>query len=115
MNEGGLFGEREGWHLPGFDTSSWSSRALSAGLDNGGKAGAGFFLTTFKLDVPHGVDAMFSFAFSSENAPYRALLYVNGWKFGKRVANIGPQTVFPVPPGILDYNGEKCVSLSKAL
>ena len=115
MNEGGLFGEREGWHLPGFDTSSWPSRPLPAGLANGGKAGIGFFVTTFELDVPHGVDAAFSFAFSGEQAPYRALLYVNGWKFGKRVANIGPQTVFPVPPGILDYNGEKYVSLFAAL
>ena len=72
-------------------------------------------MTTFELDVPRGVDAMFSFAFSGENALYRALLYVNGWKFGKRVANIGPQTVFPVPPGILDYNGEKYVSPFDAL
>ncbi len=78
MNEGSLFGEREGWHLL-----------------------------------------------------YRALLFVNGWMFGKaslvtlitddqhtygakltrsfaqRVAKFGPQTRFPVPPGILDYNGKK--------
>ena len=107
MNEGGLYGERQGWHLPGFDTSSWESRSLSDGLNSRGKAGVGFFVTTFDLDVPKGVDAMMSFAFSKEDAPYRALLYVNGWKFGKRVANIGPQTVFPVPPGILDNNGKK--------
>ena len=50
---------------------------------------------------------MMSFQFSGEDAPYRALLFVNGWKFGKRVANIGPQTRFPVPPGILDYKGSK--------
>lgn len=25
----------------------------------------------------------------------------------QRVANIGPQTIFPVPQGILDYNGTK--------
>lgn len=25
-------------------------------------------------------------------------LYVNGWQFGRRVANLGPQTIFPVPP-----------------
>ena len=107
LNEGGLFGEREGWHLPGFNVSSWESRPLSDGLDNGSKAGVGFFVTTFRLDVPKGVDAMMSFAFSKEEGPYRALLFVNGWKFGKRVANIGPQTVFPVPPGILDCGGEK--------
>ena len=47
MNEGGLFGEREGWHLPGFDTSSWTERDLSEGLPSGG-AGVGFFVTTFE-------------------------------------------------------------------
>ncbi len=106
LNEGGLFGEREGWHLPGFDTSNWTARALSDGLPTG-KAGVGFFITTFALDVPEGVDAMMSFQFGEDEGPYRALLFVNGWKFGKRVADIGPQTRFPVPPGILDYNGEK--------
>ena len=87
-------------------TRDWEERDVSEALPDH-KAGVGFFVTTFTLDVPKGVDAMMSFAFSEEDAPYRALLYVNGWKFGKRVANIGPQTVFPVPPGILDYNGEK--------
>lgn len=31
---------------------------------------------------------------------------------GKRIANIGPQTAFPVHEGILDYNGENTVVLS---
>ena len=90
LNEGGLFGEREGWHLPGFDTSAWPSRALSSGLPNN-TAGVGFFVTTFTLDVPHGVDAMMSFVFddgkstvlTEEGGLYRALLFVNGWQFGK--------------------------------
>ncbi|KAI0694018.1 glycoside hydrolase superfamily [Cerioporus squamosus] len=111
LNEGGLFGERQGWHLPGFDTSDWTTRALSEGLP-GPRAGVGFFVTTFQLEVPSGVDAMMSFQFSEDNAPYRALLFVNGWKFGKRVANIGPQTRFPVPPGILDYSGRNTVAVA---
>ena len=108
LNEGGLYGEREGWHLPSFPISNWIPRALSDGLP-GGKAGVGFFVTTFALDVPSGVDAAMSFQFNVEEglAPYRALLFVNGWKFGKRAADYGPQTRFPVPPGILDYNGNK--------
>ena len=108
LNEGGLFGEREGWHLPGFDTAHWIARSLSDGLP-GAKAGVGFFVTTFKLNVPRGVDAMMSLQFGEEGTPlpYRALLFVNGWKFGKRVGDIGPQTRFPVPAGILDYHGEK--------
>lgn len=85
LNEGGLFGERAGWHLPGFDTSSWVSRPLSASLPSGG-TGVGFFVTTFELDVPQDVDALMSLEFDDLDQPYRALLFVNGWQFGK----VGP-------------------------
>ena len=88
MNEGGLFGERKGWHLPGFDTSSWASRSLSSGLPND-NAGVGFFVTTFDLRVPDGFDVLMSFNFDLTPAPYRALLFVNGWMMGKFVANLG--------------------------
>lgn len=92
LNEGGLFGERHGWHLPGFDTSSWASRDLSSGLPND-TAGVGFFVTTFKLSMPSGFDVMMSFNFEdiagNDGQPYRALLFVNGWMMGKRVGNLG--------------------------
>jgi len=61
-------------------------------------------------------------AFTSSTTLIRQL-YVNGWQFGRRVANLGPQTVFPVPPvrclparpeltsqGILDHRGSKCAA-----
>ncbi|PIL34786.1 hypothetical protein GSI_02573 [Ganoderma sinense ZZ0214-1] len=102
MNEGGLFGEREGWHLPGFDTSSWTARDLSEGLPG---PGVGFFVTTFDLAFPKNTDVLMSFQFEAENTqPYRALLF--------RVANLGPQTSFPVPPGILDYNGKNTIAVA---
>jgi hypothetical protein len=88
LNEGRLFGERVGWHLPGFDTSSWTERDLSAGLPNGA-AGIGFFVTTFPLNIPAGFDVMLSFTFDESIQPYRALLFINGWMMGKRVANLG--------------------------
>lgn len=82
-NEGGFFGERQGWHLPGFDTSSWESRELSEGLPSGG-AGVGFFVTTFDLKIPKGTDTLLSFQYETTNdQPYRSLLFVNGWQFGK--------------------------------
>lgn len=109
LNEGGLYGEREGWHLPGYDTSSWTARELSEGLPSSG-AGIGFFVTTFDLSIPQETDALMSFQFDTLNQAYRALLFVNGWSYGKRVANIGPQTIFPVPQGILDYNGTNTVA-----
>jgi len=113
LNEGGLFGERQGWHLPGFDTSSWKSRALSSGLPNSA-AGVGFFVTTFNLNVPSGTDVPISFNFvdSSSNQPYRAYLFVNGWMMGKRVGNLGPQTKFPVHQGILNYQGKNTVAVA---
>ena len=92
MNEGGLYGERLGWHLPGFDTSSWVKRDLSEGLP-GSAAGVGFFVTTFKLDLPSDQDAFLSFTFDDNvgtpGTPYRAYLFVNGWMMGKRVGNLG--------------------------
>ena len=83
MNEGGFFGEHEGWHLPGFNISSWAERDLSEGLPGGG-AGVGFFATTFDLDFPRNTDVLVSFQFETDNTQqYRALLFVNGWNFGK--------------------------------
>ncbi|TFY68957.1 hypothetical protein EVJ58_g705 [Rhodofomes roseus] len=109
LNEGGLYGERQGWHLPGYDTSNWTSRDLSEGLSG---PGIGFFVTTFDLSIPQETDAMLSFHYDTSNQTYRALLYVNGWNYGKRVANMGPQTKFPVPPGILDYQGTNTVAVA---
>ena len=128
LNEGGLYAERRGWHLPGFDTSSWPVRELSEGLPEDA-AGVGFFVTTLDLAFPEGTDVLTSFQFEEElGQPYRALLFVNGWMFGKvcgrfrtipfaaelfliprgqRVANLGPQSKFPVPPGVLNRHGKK--------
>jgi hypothetical protein len=88
LNEGGLYGERMGWHLPGFDTSSWVMRDLSEGLPNA-TAGVGFFVTTFNLSIPDGFDVPMSFVFDNTSQPYRSQLYVNGWMMGKRVSNLG--------------------------
>lgn len=88
LNEGGTYGERQGWHLPGFDTSNWETRSLSDGLP-GSRAGLGFFVTTFDLDIPTGTDIPMSFTFEDDMQPYRAYLFVNGWMMGKRVGNLG--------------------------
>ena len=75
------------------------------------KAGVGFFVTTFNLAIPDNLDVPMSFVFDGASTattqPYRAILFVNGWMMGKRVANMGPQSKFPVHEGILDYHGEK--------
>lgn len=48
LNEGGLYAERVGAHLPGFPDTTWPS---GTPLSGGGVAGAGinFYRTTFDL------------------------------------------------------------------
>ncbi|ELU44899.1 glycoside hydrolase family 35 protein [Rhizoctonia solani AG-1 IA] len=95
FNEGGLYGERAGWHLPGFNAQSWTSRALNQGLPSG-KAGVGFFRTEFNLNIPSGKDVHMSFVVGGPKGPYRAVLFVNGWTMGKVASELGPQYKFPV-------------------
>ncbi|KAF7187452.1 putative beta-galactosidase A [Pseudocercospora fuligena] len=120
LNEGGLYAERQGYHLPGAPTDSWkSSEGPTEGLT---AAGVAFYATTFDLNMPEGYDIPLSFSFSnsstttSENGTlataYRAQLYVNGYQFGKYVHNIGPQDSFPVPEGIFNYHGSNYVAVS---
>ena len=68
--------------MPDFDTSLWENRDLSNGLPSG-NAGVGFFVTTFDLNIPKDTDVIMSFEFEPLGQPYRAILFVNGWNFGK--------------------------------
>jgi hypothetical protein len=129
LNEGGLYAERAGYHLPGAPTSDWkSSSGPQEGLSGPGIA---FFTTTFDLDLPTGYDIPLAFSFSNGTsnsttpqtlytfnngtarpAAYRCQLFVNGYQFGKYVHNVGPQDVFPVPEGIWNYQGSNTVAVS---
>ncbi|KAJ7237206.1 glycoside hydrolase family 35 protein [Mycena haematopus] len=111
LNEGGLFAERQGWHLPGFDDAAWDVGAPTQGI---ARAGVAFYRTSFALNIPAGVDYPLALVLtnSTTNPHFRAQLYVNGWQFGKYVNHIGPQTSFPVPQGILDYNGVNTLGVS---
>ncbi|EIN05080.1 hypothetical protein PUNSTDRAFT_146007 [Punctularia strigosozonata HHB-11173 SS5] len=111
LNEGGLFAERQGWHLPGFDDSKWAAGKPTSGIS---QAGVAFYRTTFSLDVPTGVDYPIGISItnSTRTSHFRAQLYVNGYQFGKYVNHIGPQSVFPVPEGILNYHGENTLAVS---
>ncbi|EJD54069.1 putative beta-galactosidase A, partial [Auricularia subglabra TFB-10046 SS5] len=111
LNEGGLFGERQGWHLPGFDDSKWATGKPTAGI---AKPGVSFFRTKFNLNVPSGVDFPISLVTSNAttNPHFRAQFYVNGYQFGKYVNAIGPQTRFALPQGILNHNGANTLAVS---
>ena len=103
LNEAAWYAERQGWHLPGAEVTGegWEARSPMQGLD---KAGAGFYVTEFELDMPKGYDIPLAFFFANatitepgtpniwggqdlnETEPvsnYRAQIFVNGWQFGE--------------------------------
>ena len=119
LNEGAFFAERMGYHLPGSPVSGqgWDNATPYEGFSG---SGARFYTADFELDLPtpqYAVPLGFQFsnttAASGGGAPaaYRAVLFVNGFQFGKYVNNVGPQTVFAVPEGILDYQGSNKVGV----
>jgi beta-galactosidase len=116
LNEGGLYAERQGLHLPNPNvndsTYGWGNSTPFQGLDS---AGVGFWTARLPLDLPSGYDIPLSFQFDQgtlSEAEYCAQLYVNGFQFGKYAPSYGPQTEFPVPQGILNYNGDNWLAIS---
>ncbi|KAH8649361.1 beta-galactosidase extracellular [Xylariales sp. PMI_506] len=119
FNEGGMWAERQGYHLPKPPTGSWAAGSPLKGIDG---TGIGFYSASFELDLPQGWDVPLSFVFGNGStngegkqtaaANFRVQLYVNGWQFGKYINNLGPQTRFPVPQGILDYSGTNYVAVT---
>jgi hypothetical protein len=109
-NEGGLTGERLGWHLPGYDDSSWQQNLPSTGISD---AGVQFYRTTIDLDVPDGHDMSVSFILTQDfTSNVRAFLYVNGYQYGRYMPSVSSTNTFPVPPGILNYGGRNVIALA---
>ncbi|KAJ5925341.1 beta-galactosidase [Penicillium verhagenii] len=115
FNEGGAYAERQGYHLPGAPVNEWKSQSPFIEIT---QPSVGFWATSFDLDLPAGYDIPLSVQFTNSTAKdssvakFRSELFVNGWQFGKYVNNIGPQTRFPVPEGILNYNGPNYLALT---
>ena len=114
LNNGGLYGEREGWHLPSAPDAGWTAARPG---DAPPAAGTYWLRTRVKLDLPKGHDIQLGLAFGDTSKPRsdpenRALIFVNGWNMGQFVAHIGPQRVFVIPPGILDPNGDNTIALA---
>jgi len=109
-NVGGLYGERAGWYLPGFDTSSWEDITLPA-TDT--TPGVSWYSTTADLDLPAGQDTSVGLTITDDTArQYRAQIFVNGWEVGNYVNYRGPQTSFPVPNGILNPHGTNDIKIA---
>ncbi|EPS35567.1 hypothetical protein H072_11078 [Dactylellina haptotyla CBS 200.50] len=110
MNEGGLYGERLGWHLPNFDDGDWES---GSPLDGVSGAGVKWYNTDFDLNIDKDLDAPIGLELAAPAGTIaRVMIFVNGYQFGKYVPHIGPQTRFPIPPGILYNQGTNRLSIS---
>ncbi|KAF7585722.1 hypothetical protein BBP40_010239 [Aspergillus hancockii] len=109
LNEGGLYAERQGFHQPEPPTESWESGSPLEGLS---EPGIRFYSAKFDLDLPKGWDVPVFFNFGNNTSALRAQLYVNGYQYAKYTSNVGPQTSFPVPEGILNYQGTNWIALS---
>ncbi|PVH74545.1 glycoside hydrolase family 35 protein [Cadophora sp. DSE1049] len=111
MNEGGLYAERLGWHLPGFTPdSSFDRFGPSTGLS---ASGIRFYTTTFHLNIDSDLDVPLGIELGAPAGTVaRVMIWVNGYQYGKYVPHIGPQTRFPVPPGVINNRGLNTVALS---
>lgn len=88
-NEGAMFAERQGYHLPHSPLKDASAKSpITDGIP---EAGVGFFATTFDLNLPTGYDIPLSLVFANttgatnetQTSPYRVQVFVNGWQFGE--------------------------------
>ncbi|MGC9667950.1 beta-galactosidase [Planosporangium sp. 12N6] len=114
VNNGGLYGERSGWYLPGFPDRSWATRSVP---DTAAPAGTSWYRTGFDLRVPSGVDASLGLAIGDPSTPrsgghYRVLIFLNGWNLGQYVADVGPQHTFVLPTGVLRPDGRNTLALA---
>jgi beta-galactosidase GanA len=111
LNTGGLFGERQGWTLPGYADRSWKPLSSLAGTTV--KPGVSWYRSAFTLDLPKGQDTSVLLKLG-ERPPsgYRLMFYLNGWNLGQYGAAIGPQTDFVLPAGLLHQHGSNVLSVA---
>ncbi|MEU1044554.1 beta-galactosidase [Streptomyces sp. NPDC005897] len=103
LNTGGLYGERHGWHLPGYDDGAWEPGAPVAAPDEDRRQGVTWYRTTFRLDVPPETDASVGLTVGGTRArDVRVQVFLNGWNLGEYVGgDTGAPHTFVLPNGIL--------------
>jgi beta-galactosidase len=110
FNAGGLYGERMGWHLPGFPDARWASTHLPRHRDT---AGVDWYRTTFRLDLPADQDVPIALRIhDAVPRHYRAIVFINGWQVGRYISGVGPQTDFELPPGLLHAQGANTIAIA---
>lgn len=113
-NSGGLFGERQGWYLPGYPDFFWRRATVPAATAT---PGTSWYRTSVNLDIPTADDASIGLTIGDPATPqsaanYRALIFVNGWNIGQYIANVGPQHTFVIPNGVLDTRGRNTLAIA---
>jgi beta-galactosidase GanA len=110
LNNGGLYGERHGWHLPGFADGDWEKADFGRGAP---RQGVTWYRTTFRLDVDPGVDASVGLTLDDDGeGDWRAQVFLNGWNMGQYINGVGPQHTFVLPSGILRTRGSNTLALA---
>jgi hypothetical protein len=110
VNNGGLYGERAGWYLPGYPDGNWSTVQTPYSDSNPGVA---WYRTTFDLDEPSGIDASLGLNITDPaTKQYRALIFLNGWNLGQYINDVGPQHTFVLPNGILRTHGHNTLAIA---
>jgi beta-galactosidase GanA len=108
LNTGGLYGERTGWHLPGYPDGSWP-----AGAPGAVSPGVRWYRSGFRLDLPKGQDTAVALRFGGAiPRGARVMFFLNGWNLGQYGADIGPQTDFALPAGLLRQDGQNTLALA---
>jgi hypothetical protein len=76
LNEGGLYGERAGWHLPGFDVSRWREGGPLEGIKG---AGVAWYVTNFDLDIDADLDVPIGIELDAPpKTVARVQIFING-------------------------------------
>lgn len=111
MNEGGLYGERMGWHLPGYKPPHSASRDTPLG---GVSAAQGrFYITSFRLHLEKDLDVPIGLRLHAPPGTNAVVqIFMNGYHFGHYLPHLGPQNVFPFPPGVINNRGQNALAIS---
>jgi beta-galactosidase GanA len=112
FNNGGLYGERNGWYLPGYDAASWTPVTLPHRWSDAAiPPGIGWYRTNFTLSLPSNMDVPIGLHIADATYHYLALIFVNGWLVGRYWNTVGPQSTFYLPAGILNTRGVNDVAI----
>jgi beta-galactosidase GanA len=114
LNNGGLYGERNGWSLSGYPDRGWADRRVP---DATAVPGTSWYRTSFDLRIPAVDDASIGLTIGDPAVPrsggkYRVLIFLNGWNLGQYIGDVGPQHTFVLPTGILNPRGHNTLALA---